>query len=222
MNLLIVDDEAVALQALRKAVKWPEYGICGAVYEARDSSEAMEVLSSKEVDILLCDIEMPGDSGIELVMKMREAGTDISIVFMTCHAKFEYAHEALRLGCDDYILTPASYSDIAEAVSKAAQKLKASREGKQMQRYGEQWLHEKKELIQSERVALTNAEIADDICAYVLANLSDSKLSVKQLAERHFLHEDYVTRIFKREKGISIKRFIINERMELAKRLLDS
>ncbi|MDR1640363.1 MAG: AraC family transcriptional regulator [Clostridiales bacterium] len=70
------------------------------------------------------------------------------------------------------------------------------------------------------RGSKTCKETVDDVCAYVMANLSDSNLSVMQLANKQFLNEDYLARIFKREMGISLKRFIISKRMELATELL--
>ncbi|MDR1531307.1 MAG: response regulator [Clostridiales bacterium] len=221
MNLLIVDDEIIAIKALLAAVNWQNYGIAGDVYEAHNTAEALNIMSSQTVDVILCDIEMPGENGIEFIRKVRASGADAAIVFLTCHAKFEYAQEAIRLGCEDYILTPAPYENIAETVQKSAQKILAARENRQIAKYGAQWLNEKREKTQDKQKPLTPKDLTGEVTAYILSHLSDEDLSVTQIANRYFLNEDYISRVFKREKGVSIKRFIIMERMELAKRLLN-
>ena len=50
------------------------------------------------VDILLCDIEMPGENGLGLLRWVREQEKEIECIFLTCHAKFAYAQEAIILG----------------------------------------------------------------------------------------------------------------------------
>jgi AraC-like DNA-binding protein len=72
------------------------------------------------------------------------------------------------------------------------------------------------------RGSMSRKKISETICAHVMANLSDSKFSVMQLANILFMNEDYLTRVFKREMGISIKKYIINERMAYARTLLET
>jgi two-component system response regulator YesN len=64
--------------------------------------------------------------------------------------------------------------------------------------------------------------IAECVREEVIANLADSKLSVIQLANKISLNQDYLTRVFKHEMGSSIKSFIIKERMERARQLLET
>lgn len=221
MNLLIVNDDEIAVTCLTDSINWKDFGIDGEVFIAYDSNEAMSVLENNPVDIILCDIEMPGKNGIELIQYVVKQFKDIECVFLTCHARFEYAQEAIRLGCSNYILAPAPYDVIANAILAAAKRMKEKREQRRLQRYGTQWLDERAESakqIQGDRYSLE--DIVTDTEVFILANLASNDLSASNLAKRHYLSDDYLSRIFMRERGISLKRFIIQSRMELAARLL--
>ena len=73
-----------------------------------------------DVDIMLCDIEMPGENGIELLRWVRQEHMDVECIFLTCHANFSYAQDAVKLDCMDYVLIPVRYEEIAESVRKVA------------------------------------------------------------------------------------------------------
>ena len=66
---------------------------------------------------MLCDIEMPMESGLDLLDWLRQRGMTTRCIFLTAHAEFRYAQEALRLGGFDYIMQPAPYEQVADAVS---------------------------------------------------------------------------------------------------------
>lgn len=222
MNLLIVDDEAIAIEGMRLGVDWRACGVDGEVFIAYDAAQAMAVLDSRPVDVVLCDIEMPGESGIELLRRVRERNLDVAFIILTCHAKFEYAQEAVRLGCEDYILTPAPYSQIGNAVFGMVNRLIEKRAKESAAKYGAQWLEDQaRSAREAQGDHRTPAEIAESAARYILENLSGA-LSVKRLAGRLYLNADYLNRIFKREKGVSINQFIIRERMALAARLLEN
>ena len=76
---------------------------------------------------MLCDIEMPGENGLALLRWVRENKKDIECVFLTCHASFAYAREAICLGCQDYILIPAKYEEIGEVIQRVVQRLTKTR-----------------------------------------------------------------------------------------------
>ena len=80
------------------------------------------------MDILLCDIEMPGENGLGLLRWVREQEKEIECIFLTCHAKFAYAQEAISLGCQDYILIPARYEDIGEKIRKVVDRIRGKRD----------------------------------------------------------------------------------------------
>jgi len=221
LNLLIVNDDVIAVAGLSNGIDWKSCGIDGEELIAYSAAQAISILEHYPVDVILCDIEMPGKSGIELIRYVRNHYHDIDCLFLTCHAKFEYAQEAISLGCSNYILAPAPYGVIADAVRAVTGRMEKRREQERLQRYGGQWLDEQAKnarLLQGDKRGIE--EIVLETESYVIANLSSADLSVSGLAKRCFLNEDYLSRLFKREKGVSLRSFIIESRMELAARLL--
>lgn len=122
MNLLIVNDEIRTANGIKKGIDWRLYGI-DEVYIVYDAQGGKDVIQENEIDILLCDIEMLGENGLSLLKWIREEGYETECIFLTCHANFQYAKEAIGLGCQDYILIPAKYEDIGYAVLKVVKRI---------------------------------------------------------------------------------------------------
>lgn len=120
IKLLLVDDEQVVLDSLNNEIDWSSVGI-DEVFCCRNITEARELLSRTPVDILLCDIEMPGGSGLELLLWIQEQRMDVVCIMLTCHADFEYSVQVLRLQGFDYILKPAENRVILDAVARAVE-----------------------------------------------------------------------------------------------------
>ena len=66
MNLLIVDDEVLAIQGLVDDMDWKNLDF-DEVFTANSYAQAVNIMNKQEIDVLLCDIEMPLRSGVELV-----------------------------------------------------------------------------------------------------------------------------------------------------------
>ena len=223
MNLLMVDDDITALNSMLSGIDWTECGINGMIWTAHNAKQAEQILERETVDVILCDIEMPGKNGIELIEKVHSDHPDITVIFLTCHAKFEYAKDAIRLGCTDYILTPAPFETVSAVVKNAVGVLIKKRERLDMEKLGSLWLSEQEEKVQRARENHRDSvAIVNETENYVMSNLGSYGLSVQSLAKRTYLHADYLNRIFKREKGVTLYQYIIQERMNLAVRLLQN
>lgn len=122
-KLLIVDDEEIAVRGIVEGIEWSDIGI-SEVYSAFNAKEAMAVINSEGVDVIICDIEMPGLDGIELLNKIKEKSLDISTIFLTGHAKFNYAQKAIKLGCFDYLIKPVDHHKIKDIVTCALEEIK--------------------------------------------------------------------------------------------------
>ena len=105
MNVILVDDEEVALNALRRRVDWKKYGF-EEVFAANSAQQAQEAFQSHTIDVMISDIEMPGGSGLELFEWVKVYYPAVECVYVTCHPEFDYVRKALQLGSADYILKP--------------------------------------------------------------------------------------------------------------------
>lgn len=216
MNLLIVDDEAVSIKGMMTGIDWKACGVDGNIWTAYSAENALRILSAQQVDILLCDIEMPGTNGIDVLRELRKKGSDVACIFLTCHASFAYAQEAIKLGCSDYILKPAPYSTIEERLKKLSDEILARKRDRELARYH---IGEKTEETQnSDRSTDT---VVKEVEEYIITHLADSELLVSDIAVHMLMNKDHLNRIFKKKHGISISQFLIQERMKLAAILLE-
>ncbi len=136
MQILLVDDQTEILLGMVQGIDWEDLGI-SRVFTASSAEDAKKILREEAVDILLTDIEMPKENGISLVRWVRAENLSTDCVFLTSHADFEYAQEALRLGSFDYILQPARYEAIADVIRRVIREREKSQKSKRIEEYKE-------------------------------------------------------------------------------------
>ena len=121
MTVLMVDDEPLTIQTLAKNIDWAHLGV-SATLLAFNAEQAKELFdASDKIDIILCDIEMPGTDGFSLLQWVREHHSETKMVIITNHAVFRYAQQAVHLGCVDYLtkpLNPEAVSEMLRAIIK--------------------------------------------------------------------------------------------------------
>ena len=132
MNVLIVDDQKAIVESLREGIRWEELGV-EKVYTACSAREAKLVLVNFPVDVMLSDIEMPEEDGLELCQWAKERLPALECIFLTSHADFSYAREAIRLGSFDYILQPVRYEEVEAVLRKAEGKIRENQSVRQLQ-----------------------------------------------------------------------------------------
>lgn len=101
--MLIVDDEMPSRELIKMSLDWRAFGF-DPIYEARNGREALAIYALKKPDLLITDIQMPVMDGLELTRAVRALNPAQPVVILSCHERFSYAKEALRLGVIDYIL----------------------------------------------------------------------------------------------------------------------
>ncbi|MDF2925494.1 MAG: response regulator [Paenibacillaceae bacterium] len=126
-NVIIVDDEWYAVQAVKKRINWFELNVTG-IFEAYDADEAMEQCKAYHIDIMICDIEMPGSNGLELCKWMNEYYPLTPCILVTGHASFEYAQQAIHLNVFEYILKSVDYDQLQQVFARAIAHMEQERE----------------------------------------------------------------------------------------------
>ena len=118
IRLIIVEDESVIRNGIKKHVLWKELGV-GEVRTAVNADDAFEICESYKPDIIVSDIRMPGMNGVELCTKFREAFPESQIIFMSGFSDKEYLMAGISLGAISYVEKPIDIEELSEAVSKA-------------------------------------------------------------------------------------------------------
>lgn len=117
-NLLLVDDESSILTGLYHGVDWCDLGI-ETVYRAKLAMEALDIINSHHIDLVITDIRMPEMDGVQLAQVIREKWPYTKIIFLTGYQDFAYAQTAVDLGVFRYVLKPVMYDDLKEIAREA-------------------------------------------------------------------------------------------------------
>ena len=106
-SVLIVDDEPYVVHEIEELLNTKcSYELD--IYCAYHAAEALQILQNGRIDLLLCDIVMPGMTGLELQEKVRQLWPLCKTVFISAMADFQYAYKAMSIGAAGYILKSES------------------------------------------------------------------------------------------------------------------
>ena len=114
IRILIADDHAVVRSGLRALLGAdPDLEFVG---EAGDGEEALRLVETLRPDIILLDVTMPPDNGIETTKRLKEAYPELIVLILTMHEDEGLLHEALRVGAAGYVIKRAEESEILQAI----------------------------------------------------------------------------------------------------------
>src|SRR6185503_1202602 len=113
-KILIVDDDVAIRTSLAEAVsEW-----AAEVRIAADSTEALARVAERAPDLVLSDIRMPGESGVELLQLLRERAPDTDVVLMTAYEDMATIVTAMREGAIDFIVKPIALDTLRQLVDR--------------------------------------------------------------------------------------------------------
>ena len=101
-TILIVDDENPMRLSLSLILQKEKYG----VETAANAIDALKCLKVREYDLMFLDLNMPGMSGIDLLVEIHKRYPHMPVLILTAHAALESAIQAVRLGARDYLIKP--------------------------------------------------------------------------------------------------------------------
>ena len=115
IRVLLADDNEAMLSRVTCLLA-TECNVVGAVI---DGQQALDAAMELEPDVLVLDISMPVMNGIETARRLKEAGSETRIVFLTVHDDPDFAREALEVGALGYVIKQRIASDLVAAIKKA-------------------------------------------------------------------------------------------------------
>lgn len=114
-RILVVDDEEIVRQSLLAWFKEDGYE----VDTAENADAALRLFEKGKYSLILLDIKMPGMSGMDLLVKLKEYDPDAIIILITAYASVSSAVKALKSGANDYITKPIDPDELSHIVEKA-------------------------------------------------------------------------------------------------------
>lgn len=212
-NIILIDDEIIAVNALKRRVNWEKYNVKN-IFIANSMEQAQKIFRKEKIDFILCDIEMPHGSGLELFEWVKIYYPSTECIYVTCHPDFDYVRKAMQLGSVDYILKPIDYAELDQVLNKLIVRLKRKKDNhaipeRIVQKIAEQEASKKQH------------DVVHAAKKYILEHIQDT-FYVEDIANAVHINPQYLMRLFKKEEGISILEFITEERIALAKEILST
>ena len=117
-NILLIEDETVLLDSLKVILQLNNYN----PILAENGTTALKILNqqSNEIDLIVCDINLPDISGFDILQKIKSnsALNSIPFIFLTAYADAKDIQKGLRLGADEYLTKPFSSKELVNVISK--------------------------------------------------------------------------------------------------------
>lgn len=176
-------------------------------------AQAQAVFLSQKIELLVCDIEMPQGSGLDLFEWVKSYYPRTECIFVTCHDEYSFLRAAMQLGSCDYILKPVDYAQLNETLGEVVKRLSSQNEVREVR--------ERAVLKPIEAAASSSANpYIVQIISYITEHLIEP-IAIADLAEVLHLNAQYVMRLFKKEVGCPIIQYITARRIALSVRYLE-
>lgn len=127
LKVLIVDDEYIVRQGLRRIIPWHELDVAIAG-EAECVEDAVDTANKVYPDIVICDIRLPGGEGFVLIDEIKKIVPWVQFIMITAHSDKQYMLKAIYKGVCDYLFKPAKVEDIKAAVLRARRNVEEHQE----------------------------------------------------------------------------------------------
>ena len=203
-KVLLVDDESIIVEGLRRVVPWADYG-CEVVGTAGDAAEGAKLIRELNPHILFTDIHMPGQDGLSMLAGIRSEFPNLQVAVLTGYRDFTYAQEAIRLGVTRFLLKPSKMDEIKEALQTMAAKLGS--------------LPKEDAAISEEQSHNAGSFIVNRAISYMTENYRE-KLTLQEVADCCYVSQWHLSKLLNRYAEKSFYDILNSIRIQAAKELL--
>ena len=129
-SILVVDDEAGIQESLEVLLSLENY----AVKTAANGEEGLRMLDQSSFDLVLLDLALPGQSGLELLPQFKERQPDVPIIMITAYGTVDNVVEAIRAGAENFVQKPWDNEKLLADIRSAVARHRAEEENLQLKR----------------------------------------------------------------------------------------
>jgi YesN/AraC family two-component response regulator len=200
-KVILADDERWVRVVLRKAVEQTKLPF-EIVQECANGLEAIDALQKHRADLVISDVKMPIMDGIALAEQMTQMSANLILV--SGYDDFQLAQKAIRFGVKDYLLKPVEMEAMADCLTR--------------------WMQDRvtktaRRLADSPQIGTDELSSIEQVQQFVNSNLSRD-ISLTDAAALVHLNPSYLSQLFKQQTGGKFVDYVIEMRMEEAKKLL--
>ena len=232
-KVLIVDDEPIICEGLKKSVRWADFN-CEVAGTASNGLEGLEQMRELEPDILISDISMNNMDGLAMVAAIRSEYPEVEVCLLTGYRNFEYAQRAIKLGVTRFLLKPSKMDEIEEAIGAMTQNLRSrGNHGAQiidqiwdMRQEQDRYLYETflKDRRETDETrghgSEANSFVLKEALVYMLEN-STRKLSLGDVSEHCYVSSWHLSKLLNQYTGRGFFEIINIIRINKARKLLE-
>lgn len=176
VRLVLVDDHEMVIEGLR-AMLTAFTDRIEVVGQAINAEQALKVIADADPDIVLCDVRMRGESGLDLCLALRERDPERKVVMLSVYDDEQYLFEALRVGASGYLLKSISSDDLVHQIELAHRGETVIDPGLAARAAGTAARLQRDEFWPGARQGLTQRE--SEILAYMVTGLSNRGIATK-------------------------------------------
>lgn len=176
VRLVLVDDHEMVIEGLR-AMLTAFADRVEVVGQAINAEQAMAVIAETDPDVVLCDVRMRGESGLDLCLSLRERDPERKVVMLSVYDDEQYLFEALRVGATGYLLKSISSDDLVHQIELAHRGETVIDPGLAARAAGTAARLQRDEFWPGARQGLTQRE--SEILAYMVSGLSNRGIATK-------------------------------------------
>lgn len=206
-KVVLIDDEAVIVEGLKKVVDWDHYG-CKVVDTAYSASSGSSAIRRHSPDIVFTDIRMPDNDALTMLAGLKSEFPNMQVTVLTGYRNFEYAQEAIRLGVTRLLLKPSRMEEIKEALTTMIAGLEKRELGRQPQ-----------EESKGEEPS-ANSFIVRQALAYLDEKYGE-KLTLQSIADHCYVSQWHLSKLLNKHTGKSFYELLNANRISSAKQLLE-
>lgn len=181
IQVLVVDDHQLIIEGLKSILQDEEDVVFAG--GANNMTKALQILSQKNIDVVLADISMPEHSGVEVTKKIKELYPDVQVLALTMHEDITMITRMIEAGASGYLLKRTNMNEVLEAIRVVAANKKYL--GREVQAILLDNLGSKTTVVESNRdmpVLLTSRELE-------ILNLIAKEMSNEEIANKLFISE---------------------------------
>ncbi|MDP5030248.1 MAG: sigma 54-interacting transcriptional regulator [Paraglaciecola sp.] len=154
-SVLLVDDDESLLRLMAIRLRGEGY----AVTSAESGKDALRLLNTQNVDVVLSDLRMPGLDGLSLFEEIMSIGKDIPVILMTAHGTIQDAVEATQRGVFGFLTKPIDHDELRALLNKAVSQTQTLQKGKWCEQIITRSLQMEQLLDQAYRVAQRDVSV---------------------------------------------------------------
>lgn len=204
-KVLIIDDVALVRDAIKLLGQWELFGITE-IFEAGNAEEGMRLIYQEKPELIITDMKMPVMDGTALLTKLDEEQIKSKVIVISGYSDFKYTRLAIQPKVIDYILKPIDPQDLNNSIAAAMTEIE-----KDFPSSG---------IVHEDSVSTGN-KLINEVIYYIGKHYMED-ISLSSLADTFYLSKEHLSRLFKRETGTNLFSYIMELKLDDAKKLLTS